>query len=57
MSVPFSGSERQPTGDQAVDDVLTQLEQVTDAPLDVQIDVSERVHQVLQARLADLGQE
>jgi hypothetical protein len=48
---------RRPTGDQAVDDVLGQLDQVANAPLDIQIEVSERVHRVLQGRLADLGQE
>ncbi len=48
---------RQPTGDQAVDDVLGQLDRATHEPLDIQIEVSERVHRVLQARLADLGRE
>jgi hypothetical protein len=48
---------RAPTGDQAVDDVLGQLDQVANAPLDIQIEVSERVQRVLQGRLADLGQE
>jgi len=48
---------REPTGDQAVDDVLGQLDQVADEPLDIQIEVSERVQRVLQGRLADLGQE
>jgi hypothetical protein len=48
---------RQPTGDQAVDDVLRQLDQVTHEPLDTQIEVSERVQRVLQGRLADLGGE
>jgi len=51
------GADRQPTGDQAVDEVLGQLDRVADEPLDIQIEVSERVHRVLQARLADLGQE
>lgn len=46
---------RQPTGDRAVDEVLGQLDQVSDEPLDAQIEVGERVHQVLQGRLADLG--
>ena len=31
--------------------------QVSDEPLDTQIEVSEQVHRVLQGRLADLGQE
>ena len=48
---------RQPTGDQAVDEVLGQLDEVTDAPLDTQIEVSGLVHRVLQGRLADLGKE
>ena len=48
---------RRPTGDHAVDDVLEQLDQVTGEPLDLQIEVSERVQRVLQGRLADLGQE
>jgi len=51
------GMTRRPTGDQAVDDVLGQLDQVANEPLDIQIEVSERVHRVLQGRLADLGQE
>jgi hypothetical protein len=51
------GMMRRPTGDQAVDDVLGQLDQVANEPLDIQIEVSERVHRVLQGRLADLGQE
>jgi cell division septation protein DedD len=48
---------RQPTGDEAVDDVLGRLDTVTHEPLDVQIEVSEQVHRVLQDRLADLAQE
>jgi hypothetical protein len=48
---------RQPTGDNAVDDVLAQLDAVTDEPLDSQIQVGEQVHRVLQGRLADLGKE
>jgi hypothetical protein len=48
---------RESTGDAAVDEVLGQLEEVTDEPLDSQIEVGERVHRVLQARLADLGKE
>lgn len=48
---------REPTADQGVDDVLGQLDQATHEPLDIQIEVSERVHRVLQARLADLGRE
>jgi hypothetical protein len=48
---------RRLTGDQAVDDVLGQLDEVTNEPLDIQIEVSERVQRVLQGRLADLGSE
>lgn len=48
---------RQPTGDEAVDDVLGRLDRVAQEPLDVQIEVSEQVHRVLQDRLADLAQE
>jgi len=48
---------RRPTGDPAVDEALGQLDAVTDEPLDTQIEVGERVHQVLQGRLVDLGQE
>jgi hypothetical protein len=51
------GTTRQPTGDQAVDDVLGELDQVANEPLDIQIEVSERVHGVLQGRLADLGRQ
>ncbi len=51
------GATRQPSGDQAVDQVLRQLDDVTDANLDEQIEVGERVHAVLQSRLADLAQE
>lgn len=48
---------RRPTGDPAVDEALGQLDAVTDEPLDTQIEVGERVHQVLRGRLVDLGQE
>jgi hypothetical protein len=51
------GTDRQPTGDEAVDEVLRQLDVATDEPLDTQIEVAARVHEVLQSRLADLGQE
>jgi hypothetical protein len=50
-------SERQPTGDHAVDEVLGKLDAAGEEPLDTQIAVIEQVHQVLQGRLADLGQE
>jgi hypothetical protein len=57
LSVPEPGAGREPTGDQVVDDVLGRLDQAAGAPLDIQIEVSERVHRVLQGRLADLEQE
>jgi hypothetical protein len=55
--MPVTGpvAVRQPTGDQAIDEVLAQLDAVADAPLEIQIEVGERVHRVLQDRLADLG--
>ena len=49
------GVTRRPTGDDAVDEVLGQFDAVTDEPLDMQIEVGEQVHRVLQRRLADLG--
>jgi hypothetical protein len=52
-----TSASRQPTGDAAVDEVLAQLDAVTDEPLDSQIQVGEQVHRVLQGRLADLGKE
>lgn len=55
--VSAPGATRKPTGDPAVDEALGQLDQVSDKPLDVQVDVGEQVHAVLQDRLADLGQE
>ena len=48
---------RRPTGDAAVDAALGDLDAVTDAALDTQIEVGERVQRVLQGRLADLGKE
>ena len=48
---------RQPTGDEAVDEVLGRLDAVTNEPLDVQIEVGEQVHRVLRGRLDDLGKE
>ena len=55
VSVLAPGISRQLTGDDAVDEVLKQFDAVTDEPLDTQIEVGERVHRVLQGRLADLG--
>jgi len=57
ISAKVPAAERAPTGDPAVDEVLRQLDGVTDEPLDAQIEVAEQVHRVLQGRLADLGQE
>jgi hypothetical protein len=56
-SATSAGTACKPTGDDAVDEVLGLLEMVTGQPLDIQIEASERVHRVLQGRLADLGQE
>ena len=55
--VPPPVAARAPTGDDAVDDVLGQLDAVADEPLDSQIRAGELVHRVLQGRLADLGKE
>jgi hypothetical protein len=57
IPVTVQGAAPEPTGDDAVDAALRQLDGATDEPLDVQIEVAERVHRVLQGRLADLGQE
>jgi hypothetical protein len=48
---------RRPTGDDAVDEALGALEAVTNEPLDIQIEVGERVQLVLRGRLDDLGKE
>lgn len=62
-SVPVNGHAREPTGDHAVDEVLRELDAVTDElldtqkSLDTQIEVGEKVHRILQGRLADLGKE
>lgn len=57
VTIPAPAAVRQPTGDDAVDDVLGQLDAVSAEPLDSQIEVGEQVHRVLQGRLADLGKE
>lgn len=57
LTTPASTAAREPTGDDAVDDVLGHLDATTDQPLDSQIEAGEHVQQVLQARLADLGKE
>jgi hypothetical protein len=51
------GTERQLTGDEAVDEALSQLDGATGESLDRRIEVAQHVHDVLQSRLADLGQE
>lgn len=56
-SATSAGTARQPTGDDAVDEVLGLLDLATEQSLDIQIEAGERVHRVLQGRLADLGQE
>ena len=57
VRVVVEAVERVPTGDAAVDEVLAQLDTVTEDPLDSQIEAGEEVQRVLQERLADLGQE
>ena len=57
LTAPASTVAREPTGDDAVDDVLGRLDAAIDEPLDYQIEAGEHVQQVLQARLADLGKE
>jgi len=57
LMAPPSTVAREPTGDDAVDDVLLRLDAAIDEPLDYQIEAGEHVQQVLQARLADLGKE
>lgn len=54
---PAQGAGREPTGDDAVDEVLRQLDKVAEEPLDTQIEVGEQVHRILKNRLADLGNE
>jgi hypothetical protein len=43
----------QPTGDQAVDEAMVRLTEVTDLGLREQLAVFDAVHQALQDRLAD----
>ncbi|HEX8972818.1 MAG: hypothetical protein ACXVYY_01790 [Oryzihumus sp.] len=40
-----------------VDAVLDEFDRVTGEPLDAHVEVGEKVHRTLQARLADLGDE
>lgn len=57
VTIPSRAVVRQPTGDDAVDTALDELDAVADQQLDSQIQVGEQVHRVLQGRLADLGKE
>jgi hypothetical protein len=43
------------TGDADIDTALVELAAVLDDPVERHIEVGERVHQVLQGRLGDLG--
>lgn len=49
------GPER--TGDDAVDAALEELDGLADQPLDAHVRAAERVHQRLQTRLSDLGDD
>ena len=50
-------SDREPTGDEAVDEALDLLDSVSGESLDRHIEVGQQVHRTLQARLADVGRE
>jgi hypothetical protein len=50
-------SDREPTGDPAVDQALDLLDSVSGESLDRHIEVGQQVHRTLQARLADVGSE
>jgi hypothetical protein len=50
-------SDREPTGDAAVDQALDLLDSVSGESLDRHIEVGQQVHRTLQARLADVGRE
>lgn len=50
-------SDREPTGDAAVDQALDLLDSVSGESLDRHIEVGQQVHRTLQARLADIGRE
>jgi len=47
--------ELEPAGDEAVDDALDRLRELAERPTDQHPEVYDRVHQALQAALADLG--
>jgi hypothetical protein len=50
-------SDREPTGDAAVDQALDLLDSLSGESLDRHIEVGQQVHRTLQARLADIGRE
>ncbi|MGN6635399.1 MAG: hypothetical protein ACTHJ6_08050 [Oryzihumus sp.] len=57
LVTPPAVATREPTGDVVVDAVLDEFDRVTGEPLDAHVEVGEKVHRTLQARLADLGDE
>ena len=57
LVTPPPVATREPTGDVVVDAVLEEFDRVTGEPLDAHVEVGEKVHRTLQARLADLGDE
>ena len=52
-----AGAGRRLTGDAVVDRALDDLDALPGQPLDRHIEVGQRVHRTLQARLADIGRE
>ena len=50
-------TSRNRTGDAVVDGALDELDALPGQPLDRHIEVGQRVHRTLQARLADIGRE
>lgn len=57
LVTPPAVATKEPTGDVVVDAVLDEFDRVTGEPLDAHVEVGEKVHRTLQARLADLGDE
>ena len=57
LVTPPPVATREPTGDVVVDGALEEFDRVTGEPLDAHVEVGEKVHRTLQARLADLGDE
>ena len=57
LVTPPAVATKEPTGDAVVDAVLDEFDRVTGEPLDAHVEVGEKVHRTLQARLADLGDE